>query len=133
MKAFSTDARFENPRAVQIRLSGFDRNAPREVGCKVRDIFAEHTANGDRIHAIANDAYGADLAVSVTGKLGGRVGITPRIFLKKLVADVLDRVDQFPDFNPRQHYALTIIDSELSEAERAVLAAENVDDIELNV
>ena len=35
--------------------------------------------------------------------------MAPRIFLKKLVADVLDRVDQFPDFNPRQHYALTIV------------------------
>ena len=38
------------------------------------------------------------------GKLGGKVGIAPRLFLKKLVADVLDRIDQFADFDPRRHY-----------------------------
>ena len=43
----------------------------------------------------------------MTGKLGGKVGITPRLFLKKLVADVLDRIDQFDDFDPRKHYELT--------------------------
>ena len=43
---------------------------------------------------------------AVTGKLGGKVGVAPRIFLKKLVADVLDRVDQYADFDPRQNYAL---------------------------
>ena len=42
---------------------------------------------------------------AVAGELGGQVGVAPRLFLKKLVADVLDRVDQFPDFDPRQHYA----------------------------
>ena len=130
---FSTDVRFENPRAVQIRLPGFNRDALCEVGCKVRDIFAEHSANGERIKRIADDAFVADLATAVTGKLGGRVGIAPRIFLKKLVADILDRIDQFPDFDPRQHYALTIADSELSDVEREAVAAKSVDDIELNV
>ena len=38
----------------------------------------------------------------MTGSLGGKVGVAPRIFLKKLVADVLDRIDQFPDFDPRR-------------------------------
>ena len=36
------------------------------------------------------------------------------MFLKKLVGDVLDRVDQFPDFDPRRDYALTVSDSELT-------------------
>ena len=48
-----------------------------------------------------------ELADAVTGALGGKVGVAPRVFLKKLVADVLDRVDQFPDFDPRRHYTLT--------------------------
>src|SRR5438552_1881305 len=34
---FQTDARFDNPRAVQIRLSGFDLERLRLVGRKVRD------------------------------------------------------------------------------------------------
>ena len=41
-----------------------------------------------------------------------------RDILKKLVADVLDRVDQFPDFDPRRHYALTLSAGELSAEER---------------
>ena len=49
------------------------------------------------------------------------------LFLKKLVSDVLDRIDQFPDFDPRRHYELTITSSEMNDAERAV----SVDDIEL--
>ncbi|MEU4645175.1 hypothetical protein [Micromonospora sp. NPDC023814] len=38
------------------------------------------------------------LARAVTGALGGQVGVAPRIYLKKLVADVLDRVDKFTDW-----------------------------------
>ena len=58
----------------------------------------------------------------MTGSLGGKVGVAPRVFLKKLVADVLDRVDQFADFDPRRHYALTLAPGELSEVERNALA-----------
>jgi hypothetical protein len=63
----------------------------------------------------------------VTGRLGGKVGVAPRIFLKKLVADVLDRVDQFSDFQPRQHYALTIAETELTPVERQAMGTPNVD------
>ncbi len=55
-----------------------------------------------------DNAYIGELARAVTGKLGGKVGVAPRIFLKKLVADVLDRVEQFADFDPRRDYALTL-------------------------
>ena len=68
-----------------------------------------------------------------TGRLGGKVGVAPRIFLKKLVADVLDRVDQFPDFDPRQHYALTIAETELTPVERQAMGASDVDEIELEL
>jgi hypothetical protein len=54
------------------------------------------------------------LASAVTGALGGKVGVAPRVFLKKLVADVMDRVDQFADFDPRRNYALTLSAGELS-------------------
>ena len=79
----------------------------------------------------ATTGYIRDLAEAVTGRLGGKVGIAPRIFLKKLVADVLDRMDQFPDFHPRQHYALTIAETELTPVERQAMGATDVDEIEL--
>ncbi|MEA3410189.1 MAG: BREX system ATP-binding protein BrxD [Pseudomonadota bacterium] len=130
---FTTDARFDNPRAVQIRLSGFDLEKLEEAGAKVRDIYAARCANADRIRKVADDSYLRDLARAVTGELGGKVGVAPRVFLKKLVADVLDRIDQFPDFDPRRHYALTVSDTELTEVERNARGASSVDDIELDL
>lgn len=128
---FSTDPRFDNPRAVQIRLSNFDLQRLEEVGHRVRDLFAQGASDPDRIRRVVDDAYIATLAQAVTGGLGGKVGVAPRIFLKKLVGDVLDRVDQFTDFDPRRDYALTLSDSELTESERATRPAASVDDIEL--
>jgi hypothetical protein len=130
---FTTDVRFDNPRAVQIRLKGFDRASLEEVGGKVRDLYALNSDAQDRIVTLADDNYIADLANAVTGNLGGKIGIAPRIFLKKLVGEVLDRIDQFDDFSPREHYALTISDTELTDVERASKAADSVDDIELDL
>jgi hypothetical protein len=130
---FQTEARFDNPRAVQIRLAPFDPERLRRVGRKVRDIYAADAADPDRVLTLAGDAYVADLAAAVAGKLGGKVGIAPRVFLKKLVGEVLDRIDQHPDFDPRKHYAPTISDAELTPVEREAAAASNVDDIELSL
>lgn len=130
---FTTDARFDNPRAVQIRLRGFNQDSLEEVGRKVRNLYADNSAETDRILRLADDDYVAELARAVTGKLGGKIGIAPRIFLKKLVGEVLDRIDQFEEFDPRQHYALTISDNELTSVERATAAASSVDDIELDL
>lgn len=128
---FGADVRFDNPRAVQIRLHGFDLARLEEAGRRVRDIYASGSPNAERIQRLVDDAYVARLAGAVTGTLGGRVGIAPRLFLKKLVADVIDRVDQFPDFEPRRDYALTISENEAGVEERAAMAGKSVDDIEL--
>ena len=130
---FSTEARFDNPRAVQIRLPGFDLPKLGLVGRNIRNLYAQGSSTGERITEMASDDYVDTLAKAVTGNLGGKVGIAPRVFLRKLVSDVLDRIDQFPDFNPREHYALTLSDSELTETERNMLVAASVDDIELNL
>src|SRR5207247_2695876 len=116
---------------VQIRLAPFDLDRLSEVGSRVRAIYQEGCASADRIAERCDDDYVRGLASAVAGKLGGRVGIAPRLFLKKLVADILDRIDQFPDFDPRQHYALTVSETELTAVERNAAAANNVDDIEL--
>jgi hypothetical protein len=129
---FTTDARFDNPRAVQVRLPGFDREGLRQVGGRVRDVYATGASDPARIAAACDDAYVATLADAVTGDLGGRAGIAPRVFLKKLVGDVLDRVDQFPDFDPRLHYALTLSDGELTDVERNARAM-RPDDVPLDL
>lgn len=130
---FSAEARFDNLRAVQLRLPAFDRDRLVEVGRKVRDLYAHDAGARDRVASLANDAYVADLAAAVAGDLGGRVGVVPRIFLKKLVGDVLDRIDQHPDFDPRRDYRLTIAGDELTPAERAARGAPaSVDEIELD-
>ncbi len=124
---FSTDRRFDNPRAVQVRLPGFTQDALVELGGRVRDLYATGATAADRVRSLVDDAYVASLARAVAGSLGGKVGVAPRIFLKKLVGDVLDRVDQFADFDPRQHYALTVSSSELTEVERNLSRADDID------
>ncbi len=126
---FTTDPRFDNARAVQIRLPGFSHDSLCELGGRVRDLYAVGASS--RVPTIVDDAYIATLATAVAGRLGGKVGVAPRIFLKKLVADVLDRVDQHEDFDPRRDYALTISDVELGEVERQ--AASGIDDIDLDL
>lgn len=128
---FGTDRRFDNPRAVQIRLAPFDQGSLVAVGKRVRDIYASMQPNETRLRDVVGDAYIEDLARAVAGGLGGKVGVAPRLFLKKLVADVLDRVDLHPDFDPRQHYSLTLTENEMTANERAAAGATSVDDIEL--
>jgi hypothetical protein len=130
---FTTDARFDNPRAIQLRLPGFDFAALGEVGRRVRDLYADGSDNAERIRRLADDSYVDLLAHAVAGDLGGQVGIAPRLYLKKLVSDVLDRIDQFPDFDPRVDYRLTVVDGELSEVERNARGAASVDDIDLDL
>ena len=121
---FSADERFDNPRATQIRLPGFTQESLVELGTKVRNLYA--VGADPRVGEVVDDDYVADLARAVAGRLG--VGVAPRLFVKKLVGDVLDRVDQFPDFDPYQHYALTVRAGDLTDAER-----QSVDDIDLDI
>lgn len=129
---FQTDARFDNPRAVQLRLTAFDHERLVEVGQKVRDLFAADCRVPERVRRLADAEYLDTLAGALAGKLGGKIGIAPRLFLKKLVSDILDRIDQFDDFDPRQHYQLTVSSTELTPVEREA-QAESVNDIELNL
>ena len=128
---FGTDRRFDNPRAVQIRLAAFDHTSLLAVGRRVRDIYAEGRPNAQRLRSVVDDSYLDALARAVAGGLGGKVGVAPRLFLKKLVSDVLDRVDLHEDFDPRKHYTLTLAETEMSATERAAASAASVDDIEL--
>lgn len=131
---FTTDPRFDSPRAVQLRLAGFDLGRLGELGRRVRDLYAQGARNPARIAALVDDDYVDVFAAAITGGLGGHVGIAPRLFLRKLVGDVLDRVDEFEDFDPRLHYRLTIGAAELTELERnAAALASSADEIALDL
>ncbi|MEO3924846.1 BREX system ATP-binding protein BrxD [Micromonosporaceae bacterium B7E4] len=119
---FDADPRWDNPRAIQIRLPGFRQEALVELGVRVREIY-----HSPQVNAKVDDAYLAELAHAVTGRLGGQVGVAPRIYLKKLVADVLDRVDQFDDWDPREQYELTLRTDELTEVERNAASADGIE------
>ncbi|WP_431994077.1 BREX system ATP-binding protein BrxD [Streptomyces griseoflavus] len=130
---FTTDPRFDSPRAVQLRLSGFDLTSLGELGRKVREVYAATARHPERVALRADDAYLDELARAVTGTLGGRAGIAPRLYLRKLVADVLDRVDTFDDFDPRRHYTLTVGSAELDEVERNAAASAGDVDLDLDL
>ncbi len=129
---FATDARFDNPRAVQIRLGGFTLDSLVEVGVRVRDLYASGAADARRLTAVVDDDYLRDLARAVTGTLGGKVGIAPRLYIKKLVGDVLDRVDLHAEFDPRKDYELTVTHAELTSVEANARAA-TPDDIDIDL
>jgi len=129
---FSGEPRFDNPRAVQLRLSGFDHDRLVELGTNVRAVFVSGSPAAERVQRLVDDAYLSDLADAVAGRLGGQVGIAPRLYLKKLVGDVLDRVELFDDFDPRRDYRLTVGEAELSDVERNAERGLHPDDIELD-
>lgn len=129
---FDEDPRFDNPRAVQVRLLPFDEARLFEVAQRVRALYpAEHP---ERIQAKVDDDVLRAVAAQVTGKLGKKTGIAPRLFLKKLVDRVLDRVDQFPDFDPAEHLDIKIAPAEMTPEEAAAAGvARSPDDIALDL
>ncbi|MFC7548966.1 BREX system ATP-binding protein BrxD [Plantactinospora sp. GCM10030261] len=114
---FGSDPRWDNPRATQLRLPGFSQEALVELGMRVRDIYGS-----EQVARRVDDAYLGELARAVAGRLGGQVGVAPRLYLKKLVADVFDRVDQFDDWDPRRQYQPTLRADELTQVERNAAA-----------
>jgi len=111
---FQEDARWDNLRAPQVRLLPFDTGRLLEVGRRIRDLYpARHP---ERIASRIDDAYLSGLVAAVTAGFGGQVSVAPRVFLRELV-DVLDRVDQHPDFDPRQHHRFELDDSRLTPQE----------------
>lgn len=130
---FDTDERFDSVRQVQIRLRGFDRDQLVRLGCAVRDLYAQGDPAEERIMRLVDDAYVKELATAVAGQLG--VGAAPRVFLRKLVSDIMYRVSEHPDFDPRLHYRkVRIAESDLNEHERdAYRRLTSADEVELDL
>jgi P-loop Domain of unknown function (DUF2791) len=128
---FGKEPRFDSARAPQIRLQPFTLERMVEVGQRIRELYPSDER--PRIEQKVTDAVINDLARGVAGKLGGRVGVAPRIFLKRIV-DLLDRVDEHADFDPREHYSLVIEPTELTQEEQAAAGVpRTVDDISLDL
>ena len=126
---FAEDPKFDSARAPQIRLQAFDVAKMVEVGRRVRALYP--TDAGDRIAAKVGDDVLRSLAEGVAGQLGGKVGVAPRIYLKRLVG-LLDQVDEHPDFEPTKQFKLVIEAREMTVEERAA-SGRTVDDIDLDL
>lgn len=74
------------------------------------------------------------LAHGVTGKLGQRVGAAPRLFLRKLVGELLDKVEEHEDYLPKRDFKLVVSAAEMTAEEREAGGVErSVDDVALDL
>jgi hypothetical protein len=129
---FGPDPSFDSSRAVQIRLLPFDEARLLEVGHRVRELYPSQ--HPERIATRVPDPVLIALTRGMVGKLGGRVGVAPRLFLKKLVGGVLDRVEEHAAFDPAVHYSLQVSVGEMNAEERAAAGLERTpDDISLDL
>lgn len=105
IKLENPDDAFPNPRQPQLVLRSFDKAKLLEVAYKARDIF--EAAHGPVDRARASNAFVDAMVAKVTSKFGGRVDVVPRIFLREFV-DVLDKVQQYTDYDPQTAYDLDL-------------------------
>ncbi len=107
---YDADPRWDNLKAVQVRLPAFDAARLLEVGRRVRDLYPAESP--ERVLERIDESFLEALVSQITSGFGGQVEVTPRLFLRELV-DVLDRADQHEDYDPRRHYQLDIKEDEL--------------------
>ncbi len=126
---FTPDPKFDSARAPQIRLQPFDLEKLIEVGRRVRELYP--TEHPERIAEKVTDVLLAILAVSVAGALGGKFGVAPRVYLRRLIG-ILDRVDEHPEFDPITDAGPKVIrPEELNDEERAAAGvSRTVDEVE---
>ncbi|GAA4383447.1 BREX system ATP-binding protein BrxD [Tsukamurella soli] len=117
---FGSNPKFDNPRAPQIRLTGFDAAKLLELGGRVRDLYVAGADNADRVGARVDDAFLEVFGRAVAGQLGERVGLAPRLYIRKLV-DVMDKIDIHAEFDPYADYELELSLDELTPQERAIV------------
>jgi hypothetical protein len=126
---FGVDPKFDSARAPQIRLQPFDVERMVTVGTRIRDLYPSDAP--DRVRTTVSDEVVRTLAKGVAGQLGGKVGIAPRIFLKRLVG-LIDQVDEHPDFEPQKHFQLVVDANDMTPEERAAAGVSaSLDSIDL--
>ena len=129
---FGGDPKFDNTRDIQVRLLPFDHDRLVEVGRLIRDLYPSSAP--ERMAERVTDEVIEALARGVAGKLGGKTGVAPRLYLRKLVGEVLDKVDEHEDYDPSVHFELVVGAGELTPEERAAAGMDlGVDDIDLEL
>lgn len=128
------DPAFDNMRAVQVRLLPFDVERLVALGRRVRAVYrCTHPA---RVAERVDDAVLRGLAEAVSGALGRARGVMPRLYVRRLIDGIIDRVDQYEDFDPLKELArmgfspAQIAEAEAEQARGAALA---LDDIPLDL
>jgi hypothetical protein len=66
-------------------VGGMSHAVFRELSDDLRDLYASHCPNAERLLRLADDPYIADLSVAVAGALGGKIGITPSTTVVSMV------------------------------------------------
>ncbi|PKL77923.1 MAG: BREX system ATP-binding protein BrxD [Candidatus Melainabacteria bacterium HGW-Melainabacteria-1] len=99
---FRSSGGFVNVRQPQLELTPFDNQRLREVALRLREIYPG--ADRSRLHQLIDESFIQKLAAQVSSGFGGDVGVIPRQFLREFV-DVMDLVDQHPDYIPAEVYA----------------------------
>jgi hypothetical protein len=128
--AASDDGRSDAERAFALRPGGAASDDGRSDAERAfalrRDAVAAVRA---RIEARVSDAFLDRLVASVTEGFRGDVGVVPRQFLRELV-NVLDLVDDEPDYSPEEAYEFKLDDALTPEEQRALSGApaDGVDD-----
>ena len=105
IKLVGNDDRFRNLRQPQIVLRAFNREKLLAVARKVGEIYEIAYQPVDRSRV--SEAFIEDMADHLTSKFGGRVDVLPRVFLREFV-NVLDLVQDYPDYDPAAQYAFDV-------------------------
>jgi hypothetical protein len=100
------------------------------VGRRVRDLYP--ASDPERMLRRVNDDIIRAVATDIAGQLGGKTGLAPRAYLRKLV-ELLDKVEEHESFDPLRHANLKLDASALTEPERAAAGlTPSLDDIDLH-
>ena len=105
IKLVGNDDRFRNLRRPQIVLRAFNREKLLAVARKVGEIYEIAYQPVDRSRV--SEAFIENMADHLTSKFGGRVDVLPRVFLREFV-NVLDLVQDYPDYDPAAQYAFDV-------------------------
>ncbi len=116
---FQLSGGYANVRQPQLELKPFDAARLRAVALKLRELFP--AGDRSRMDRVVTSAVVDRLVARVTEGFRGDVGVVPRQFLRQFV-NLLDLVDQHPDYDPIQAEGLAPLD--LSEEERRLAAGE---------
>ena len=98
---FMKQGRFASLRQAQLELKPFDAERLTGVAMRLRELYP--TTDRERLESLVDATFIERLVAQVTEGFKGDVGVVPRQFLRQFV-NVLDLVEQEPEYNPSHEY-----------------------------